>query len=177
MSTSEHNSLETPPPNARSTEGGTTGANERRRQRGRERRQADRDSAGVEMSSDEEQSSSASEEEDTVADLPEIDDEERAKIAARGGKRRFSVSSESASSVKYDARAHPRAPAQAHPHLRTRTHAAPHSPAVGAGAVSQRPLIVCWGAADCGRARQGGEDCNRGGHEEAPQDDRPDRPH
>ncbi len=51
------------------------------------------------MSSDDEFSSN-SEEEDEVGDLPEIDEEERAKIAARGGKRRFSVSSESASSVK-----------------------------------------------------------------------------
>ena len=51
------------------------------------------------MSSDEE-SSSHSEEEDEVGELPEIDEEEMRKIQERGGKRRFSVSSESASSVK-----------------------------------------------------------------------------
>lgn len=54
------------------------------------------------MSSDEEYTNSE-EENDEIAELPEIDEEERAKIAARGGKRRFSVSSESASSVKYAA--------------------------------------------------------------------------
>lgn len=87
------------------------------------------------MSSDEEHSSSASEEEDTVTDLPEIDEEERAKIAARGGKRRFSVSSESASSVKY---------AQTHTHLRTRTHThtAPHSAAVRIDAVWPRQCLL-----------------------------------
>ena len=53
------------------------------------------------MSSDE-ASSASEEEDDVVGEMPEIDEEERAKIAARGGKRRFSVSSESASSVKYD---------------------------------------------------------------------------
>ena len=50
------------------------------------------------MSSDEE-SSSHSEEEDEVGELPEIDEEEMRKIQERGGKRRFSVSSESARSV------------------------------------------------------------------------------
>ena len=54
------------------------------------------------MSSDEEYANSE-EENDEIAELSEIDEEERAKIDARGGKRRFSVSSESASSVKYAA--------------------------------------------------------------------------
>eukprot|EP01046_Picozoa_sp_COSAG06_P057718 COSAG06_NODE_11345_length_1524_cov_1.063158_2_plen_75_part_00 len=39
------------------------------------------------MSSDEEYTNSE-EENDEIAELPEIDEEERAKIAARGGKRR-----------------------------------------------------------------------------------------